>query len=302
MSVELYESLSNQAEQAVIEGHLSQAVELLEQAERAAGRGRAQLADTAFCRRCYVLLELDQLDGEADLGRLKRILLRSTDPTVRWMAAYYSAWWYLSAGNRDKAASYGERALSIAEEAGDSSRAAVATNLFGTLALQASRFDEAEQAYTRALGTYEGEDDYGRLMKAQLLDNLGYVLLCTDRVDDGVDLCEQAYLELEAIETSEWLHQVLQDLCYGYVLQDRLGEAQRCGEQGRDLALKAEDRLVAKNTLFLLAEIAVRQGDQFRARRYLGELTEYYPEIPHSEEMIDVLLGADFTQVVNLRG
>ena len=54
--------------------------------------------------------------------------------------------------------------------------------------------------------------------------------------------------------------------------------------------------------LFLLSETAVRRGDTFRARRYLRELAEHYPDVGVSEEIIDVFLVTDLTAVVNLRG
>ena len=46
----------------------------------------------------------------------------------------------------------------------------------------------------------------------------------------------------------------------------------------------------------------MRRGDTFGARRYLHELTAYYPEAGVSEEIIDVFLATDLTTVVNLRG
>ncbi len=48
--------------------------------------------------------------------------------------------------------------------------------------------------------------------------------------------------------------------------------------------------------------IAVRRGDTFRARRFLRELTHFYPEVEMNEEIIDVFLATDLTNVVNLRG
>ena len=59
---------------------------------------------------------------------------------------------------------------------------------------------------------------------------------------------------------------------------------------------------MVKNSLFLLAEVAVRQRDRFRARRYLSELVRCYPEVAPDEEIIDVFLDMDLTRVVNLRG
>jgi hypothetical protein len=85
-------------------------------------------------------------------------------------------------------------------------------------------------------------------------------------------------------------------------MADDLDRASECGEKALDLAVEFEDDQVAKNCLFLLSEIAVRRGDTFRARRYLRELTAYYPEVGVNEEIIDVFLATDLTSVVNLRG
>ena len=79
-------------------------------------------------------------------------------------------------------------------------------------------------------------------------------------------------------------------------------EAQQCFKKALEIAIEHSDQQIAKNCLFLLSEIAVRRGDTFGARRYLHELTAYYPEAGISEEIIDVFLATDLTTVVNLRG
>ena len=57
-------------------------------------------------------------------------------------------------------------------------------------------------------------------------------------------------------------------------------------EKALELAIEHSDQQIAKNCLFLLSEIAVRRGDTFGARRYLHELTAYYPEVGISEAII----------------
>jgi tetratricopeptide (TPR) repeat protein len=140
------------------------------------------------------------------------------------------------------------------------------------------------------------------MTEAQVRDNLGYVMMCTDRLNEGIELCETAKSELERLGADHYLYETLQDLCYGHLLADNLDRARECGEKALDLAIEFEDDQVAKNCLFLLSETAVRHGDTFRARRYLRELTAYYPEVGISEEIIDVFLSTDLTSVVNLRG
>ena len=156
-------------------------------------------------------------------------------------------------------------------------------------------------AYRKALTVYTDLGGYRRLMCAQVEDNLGYTMMCTDRVAPGIELCEHARDTMRELEATHYLQQPLQDLCYGYLLEDRLEEALASGEEGMEYALALDDRPVVKNLLFLLADASVRQGNCFRARRFLSELANYYPDVAPSEEMIDVLLAVDLTQVVNLR-
>jgi tetratricopeptide (TPR) repeat protein len=298
---ERYEELLAQAEQAFANGDPHLAVELFARAEQWADEhGEQGLSDRAFCARCSALLEVG--GGGEQIPRLKQVLLRSTNPRIRFMAAYTTAAAYDIDGEADKASSYADRAMAVADEIGDPVITARAANLAGTLAVRGSRFDGAEDAYSRSLAAHEGLDGYHRVTEAQVRDNLGYVLMCTDRVPEGLRLCEEARTALEGLDAEFCLHETLQDLCYGYLLDDQLDRAEACGERALELAISNDDPLVVKNCLFLLGETAVRRGDAFRARRRLRELASYFPEVSISEEVVDVLLATDMTSVVNLRG
>ena len=298
---ERYDLLRSEAEQAFAGGDLEEAVRLFAEAERHATENhRPDLADRAFCNRCAVLIELDRATDE--IPRLKQLILSSSDPKTRWLATYYTAVAYDLENETAKAFPYARRAREIAADFDDPAVTARCANLTGTLALRTSDFEEAESSYTEAIEAHRGLDGYHRIYEALANDNLGYVLMCTDRLHDGLRRCEHALSQLEALEGDHEVAQTLQDLCYGYILDDQLERAQECGEDALDLALSGADPLIVKNVLFLLAEIAVRRGDTFRARRYLRELTEHYPEVGVSEEIIDVFLTTDLTSVVNLRG
>jgi tetratricopeptide (TPR) repeat protein len=296
-----FDLLLQRAEDAFSSGELHEAVELAIQAEDlATSHGEVDLADHAFCNRCAFLIELDR--GHEQIPKLKQILLRSSDAANRWRAAYYTSVAYDHSDELDKATSYAARARELAVESTEPASRAASANLLATLALRSSEFDGAEAAYREALVLYGDLGGYHRIMAAQVQDNLGYVLMCLDRLGDGLVFCEKALDALEDLGAEHYLHQTLQDLCYGYLLADRLEKANVCGERALDLAVDADDALVVKNSLFLLSEIAVRRGDTFGARRYLHELTAYYPEAEVSEEIIDVFLATDLTTVVNLRG
>lgn len=296
-----FRRLTEQAQSAFVAGRTDEAVELFQTAEALArDAGREDLVDRAFCSRCAVLVELEAVAEH--VAELKKILLRSRDQKTRWMAAYYTAVAYDLDEDRDQAYGFARRALDVADELGEAGSTAATANLLGNLALVQCHFDEAESAYRRALDHYRQLGGYRRLMAAQVLDNLGYTMLCTERIAEGVKMCEDSRDAMRSLGATHYLHQPLQDLCYGYLLQDRFDNAVSSGEEGLELALALEDRLVVKNLLFLLAEVSVRRGDRFGARRYLHELMQWYPETGPSEEMVELLLAMDLTHVVNLRG
>lgn len=299
-----FEELLAQARAAFVEGRFPQSEALLQQAEDlATAHGEVDLADEAFCSRCW--LHIEQETAEPLLPRLKSILLSSGNLRNRWLAAHHTAVAQDIAGETERARSYAERAREIAAKVEDRELIARSANLTGTLAMRSSNFEEAESCYRQALSLHTGESGVQRIMEAQEKDNLGYVLMCTDRLREGIKLCEQARDQLEtegAQGVSDYLHQTLQDLCYGYLLDDQLDRAETHGERALELALANDDPLVVKNCLFLLGETAVRRGDAFRARRRLRELAGYFPEVAISEEVVDVLLATDMTSVVNLRG
>jgi len=298
---ERYDELLALGERAVGADDFERAAGLFAEAESVARElGEIDLADRAFCNRCSVLVELDQ--GADQISKLKEILLSSGDTRNRFLAAYCTGVAYEISEDLERADTYARRATELARELGDRSLEHRSLNLVGILSARASRFDEAEQAFRRCLEAHAGAHGYQRVAAAQVEDNLGYVMLCTDRIDEGIRRCEAARTVLEEFEAEHHMYEVLQDLCYGYVLADELDMAFSCGTEALELAITYSDELIAKNCLFLLSEIAVRRGDTFGARRYLHELTAYYPEAGVSEEIIDVFLATDLTTVVNLRG
>jgi tetratricopeptide (TPR) repeat protein len=300
MKLERFDAMIDQAKTSFVSGELETAFELFAGAEKLAlEASRQDLADRAFCSKCAVLVEFERIGPE--VPKLQEILLRSQDQRTRYMAAYYTAVAFDLDEERERAVSFANRAFELASSLNDPDTHATAANLLGNLALVISDFAEAENAYREALAVVTCTEEHHRLLVAQFKDNLGYTLMCTDRAVQGIELCEQSRDELRVLGATHYLHQPLQDLCYGYLLEDRLQEAELHGEEGLELALAIDDRLVVKNSLFLLAEASVRRGNRFRARRFLSELSQYYPDVAPSDEMIDVLLAVDLTRVVNLR-
>jgi tetratricopeptide (TPR) repeat protein len=298
---ERYDDLMRHAEEALSGDQFEFAAELFEKAESLAREhGATDLGDRAFCNRCSVLVELDR--GADQIPKLKEILLSSSDTRNRFLAAYNTSVAYDISDDIERAQRYARRATGLARELDDPSLEHRSLNLVGILAARTSLFEEAEDAFRRCLEAHFGASGFQRVMAAQVEDNLGYVMMCTDRLDEGIGHCEEARAVMEELGANHYLYETLQDLCYGYVLADDLDRADECGTRALELAIDHSDEQIAKNCLFLLSEIAVRRGDTFGARRYLRELTAYYPEAGVSEEIIDVFLATDLTTVVNLRG
>jgi tetratricopeptide (TPR) repeat protein len=296
-----FDELLRQAQAAYAASELDRSLELFGEAEAfARSLGDVDLVDTAYCQRAFVLIQTGR--GEPEIPELKKLFLRSPSRRNRWSAAYNLSDAYCAVGDADAARGWAERATHLATEAGDADLRIRSMNTWGRLALQTSRFDDAEMIFTDILDGLGGEQRLQPENANQVLDNLGYARMCNGNLDDGIELCERARAGFEAIGADHLLYETLQDLCYGHLLAGDLERAHECGERALDLAVEHEDDQVAKNCLFLLSETAVRHGDTFRARRYLRELTAYYPEVGIGEEIIDVFLVTDLTSVVNLRG
>jgi tetratricopeptide (TPR) repeat protein len=282
------------AQLAFTRGRLERALALFSAAEDEAKRaGDRELTDRAFCNRCVVLLELDRLDGA--VGELKTVLMRARDPFTAWMAAYYTAQVYKAEGNIPRALAYARRASELAPTSGQERAVAASANEHGTLALLDSHFAEAAEQFERALAAEGSLDTLGR---AIVRDNLGYCLMCTGRVDEGIALSRDAATDIETIGARQYLAEIYQDLCYGALQQGRFDEARGWGEKALALAREYEHPTVARNTLMLLADAAMDLEDEEAAESYLQALSEHYPDF---RGMKSFLRAFNVRDVINLK-
>jgi len=299
MAIRDFELLMERAREAFAEGRLQEAFEAFKGAEETAPS--ITDAERALCNACFVQIEMGMAEEAAPV--LRRVFMGTQHPRNRCVAAYNLAAAHINTGNIEKAREWASRSRDLARKLDDPVLRAGADNQAGSLALKVSDFEEAHRAFEDAIDAMEKTPNHGdTTAKATILDNLGYCLICEEHLSEGLGFCEQARKELEKAGARHLLYETLQDLCYGYLLADKLDRAGECGESAFALAEEYDDLQVMKNCLFLLAETAVRAGDVFRARRYLRELAEFYPEVEMNEEMIDVFLMTDLTHVVNLRG
>ena len=147
------------AEEAVGADRFEDAVALFAEAETLARDiGENDLADRAFCNRCSILVELDR--GTDQIPKLKEILLRSSDTRNRFLAAYCTGVAYFVSDDFERADSYARRATVLARELDDETLEGRSLNLVGTLAARDSRFDEAEEAFSRCLEAHRDDGGY----------------------------------------------------------------------------------------------------------------------------------------------
>jgi len=295
-SLERYLRLTDLAQRAFQRARLERALTLFSAAEREAGvMADRELQDRAFCNRCVVLLELERLDGA--VGELKHVLMRSRDPFTSWMAAYYTAQVYEVEENIPRALFYARRASELANACGERRARKGSVNQLGVMALRDSHFGEAADNFRVAL-ELAAEDGEDPVNLAVARDNLGYCLMCTGSVSEGLDLCSDAAATLEALGSRHLLPEVYQDLCYGELQQSRIAEARAFGERALALAHEFSHPTVERNTLMLLADATLEAGDEEAADAYLGRLASHYPDFAGMKAFMHAF---NVREVINLK-
>ena len=291
-----YLRLTRLAQRAFALARLQRSLAMFAAAEAEAHRlGDRELCDRAFCNRCVVLAELDRLGSVA--VELKQVLIRSRDPFTAWMAAYYTSQLYEFDGNIGRALAYARRASELASACGERRALVHSANQHGVLALKDSHFAEASERFAEALrlGVEERTDT---VTLAIIRDNLGYCLMCTGKVDEGMALCGDAAAALETAGSRQFLPEVYQDLCYGNLQQGRFDEARLAGERALTLAQEFEHPSVERNTLMLLADAAMDMDDEEAAEQFLERLSAHYPDF---RGMKAFLHAFNVREVINLK-
>jgi tetratricopeptide (TPR) repeat protein len=133
---------------------------------------------------------------------------------------------------------------------------------------------------------------------AIIRDNLGYCLMCTGDFDSGIELCRDAAATLESIGSAQYLAEVLQDLCYGHLQRGEFGAARTFGEEALEYARKFQLSTIERNTLMLLADAAMDEGDEQSTEAYLDRLAAYYPDF---HGMKNFLRAFNVREVINLK-
>lgn len=264
--------------------------------EYAREAGDDTFIDWMFACRAAAAAECGPADTE--LVELKKILLRASDSETGFRAAYNGARIYELRRDFKKALFYARIAQKHGEALGDPLLRASAESFLGGMLSIDSHFAEASEAYRRALEISAPPADVSPLWRAFFKDNLGYCLICLDRVGEGLALVHEAFAFIEAEGARAHTVVPLLNLCFGYLKSDRFEEARYFGEEGLLRAPLAGDRSVEKNFLYLLGETCQLSGDLDAARDYFDRLASLYPEFRNLRAYLEVF---DFRNVINLK-
>ncbi len=294
-SIETFESLRRRGYQQVNQGLLEEALATYGEAlEWAECHGDERCVDLAFCNRAAILVA--QGDGRQLVGPLRCILLRSSDATVRHLAAYNVSLFYELVEDRQKGLFYARLALDHAKKAGTSEFIARSHNRIANTLIVESYFEEAQEHNLRAL---ELLGDEVSLLRVSLLTNTGYCHIVLGHHTAGFEALFRSLRSLRTLDHREWESVVRLDLCYAYLEIGRLDPARRHGLAALRCAERTEDYEQVKNSLYLLGEVAKLAGESLSAYSFFSRLRdEFYPE---KQFIADMLMTVDTRQLVNLR-
>lgn len=290
----VFEDLRSRAQQAVDADRFEEAEVLIEQALAwAEEQGTIQQVDHAVCNRAAVAIEVGR--GQAELPRLREILLRSSDPGNCRLAAYYLSAYYLYAKNFEKCLFYARIACNRAEKLGVAEWLANSLNQLGSALLGKGLIDEACREYERALELMPAES---LLRRALVLDNLGYCRVLQQRHNEGYDCLYESLGILRRLRVARYQIRPRIDLCFAHLESGRFRDARRHGLMALGLAERFGVADGIKNALYLLGEAANLDGEIEAAHTYFTRLQRDF--FPGESYLPAFLLAVDIRKFVNL--
>lgn len=289
-----FESLRDLWQREIEAGRLQEADGLIRQALAwAEEQGDPRLIDAAVCNLAAVGIHLGR--GEAEISRLREILLRNSDPANCRLAAYNISIYYLFAKNYKKSLFYARIARDRSELIGRQDWLASSHNQLGNALLGESFVEDACREYEKAL---ELMPDEVSVWRAGVLDNLGYCRILQERYREGYSLLYASLRMLRRL--GSWRYEIMPrlDLCFAHLETGHYRHAWRHGLMALALAERADHKDAAKNALYLLGEAANLSGDVGMAHRYFGRLQrEFFPD---SSYLPGFLMAVDVRKLVNL--
>jgi tetratricopeptide (TPR) repeat protein len=291
-----FESLTRRGSEALQKGLLDEAGLWWDQAlVWARAHGDAPTADRAFCS--CAILAIERGRGEALLGELREVLLRSSAGPAGFHAAYAIARAHDLRREREKARFYAGIALERAERIGNREWRAWVHNLLGNLELSASRFAEAAARFRQALQLAPATSS--PVWAALIKDNLGYCCVIRRRRRAGLKLIYESLRTLRRHGAERFEVHPRLSLSYALLEAGRPRTATRHARRVLLISATSGDAEARKAALFLLGEAAKHLGRLDDARGYFLQLqSEFYPDGSH---LPDLLMAIDVRRLVNLK-
>jgi tetratricopeptide (TPR) repeat protein len=290
----VFEELRSRGAHAVESGRLEEAADLFERAlDWAQEHGEVRQIDLALCNRAAVDIELGR--GEGELGRLREILMRNSDPVNCRVAAYNIARHYELAKSFKKALFYARIARERSEAIGRPDWLASSHNLIGNILLAESVLEEACGEFERALELMPIEPTVWR---ARILDNLGYCRVLQGRHAEGYGFLYQSLRLLRRFNAERYEISTRLDLCFAHLETKRHDYAWKQGSTALALAERMGENDAVKNALYLLGEVENLRGNVDRARVHFSRLQrEFFPDASY---LPGFLLAVDVRKLINL--
>jgi tetratricopeptide (TPR) repeat protein len=289
-----FEELKARGEEAVLAGRLEEAEDLLVQAQRwALEQGEPWQVDVALCNLAAVKIELGH--GEAELPRLREILLRNANPQNCRLAAYNISRYYELTKNFKKSLFYARIALERAEALGRQDWVASTHNRIGNVMLAESFIEQACTSYETALHLMPNGQG---VWLASILGNLGYCRILQRRFGEGYTLLYRSLRILRRSQAKRYLVGTLLALCCAHLETNHLRHAKRWGSLALRLAEQTHQASSVKNALYLLGETAHLSGDDELARTYFTRLQRDF--FPAEVYLPGFLMTVDIRKLINL--
>ncbi len=301
---EAFETLRDRARNLVAKGSYREAAAVYRQAvEVATAAGEADLADEALCG--WGAAETELGNGVEVMPELRRILLGSAVDHNCCLAAYTLARAHELEGQIKKALFYARSFRDRAEYVERHGLTGLAQNLLGNLLVAEGREAEAAACYRTALRDAKNAPATW-ITTAET--NLGYCLLVSAagarglrraRMREGLRLVYRSIRTFRREGAVQYAILPHLDLCFAHLELKRPTSAKRHGRRALELAKQYDDSATIKNSLYLLGQVALLEGDTETARQFFGELEQRF--YPGHTGLVDVLVSLDLRQVVNLR-
>jgi tetratricopeptide (TPR) repeat protein len=296
-SVARYTELTEEGNLQVRCGEFRQAQERFEAAlEIARGLNDQHLVHRALCNLSTARLSQGEIQ-EAEKG-LREILLKSSDPTIVFIASSNLASALRRQGRLHKALMYAKRALRASETLENFTWKATCHNLIANIYLNMSYLDDAMAEYRFALSLSEK----GRLGTSYPVDyikeNLGYCSLLKKRYRQGIAIILEALQISLANGNTRCLVECYQDLCFAYMQLKEFKQAEEHGEKALAIATEKDYKDILKNCYYLLGEVNLLMGNEERSDLYFDRLQAFYPHLPVLKQFLRTF---DVSNIINLK-